>query len=114
MADAVLCVAHHEGFGFPALEAMACGTPVVSSMTGAMRETLGDAAMASVPDNAQSIADAVDSVTNDLSLRDRKRHDGIYRAANFRWDKFAGEILQTYFNVFRNQPDQDMRNRKNT
>lgn len=112
MADAVLCVAHHEGFGFPALEAMACGTPVVSSMAGAMRETLGDAAMATVPDNAQSIADEVVSVIHDLSLRDRIRHDGLCRAATFRWERYADEILQTYLEVCRNRSDQDKRGQK--
>jgi len=96
MAAAVVCVAHHEGFGFPALEAMACGAPVVSSMTGAMRDTLGDAAMAADPDSAQSIADAVTAVVSGAALRDRLRQEGLRRAADFRWERFSAELRQTY------------------
>jgi glycosyltransferase involved in cell wall biosynthesis len=105
MAAAVLCVAHHEGFGFPALEAMACGAPVVSSMTGAMRDTLGDAAMAADPDSAQSIADAVGAVVSSAVLRDRLRQEGLRRAADFRWERFAAELRQTYMMACRKPGD---------
>lgn len=96
MANAVLCVSHHEGFGFPPLEAMACGSPVISSMTGAMRDTLGDAAMAVVPNRAQSVSDALIAVINDISLRDRIRHAGFHLVANYQWERFTSELLQTY------------------
>jgi glycosyltransferase involved in cell wall biosynthesis len=98
-------VAHHEGFGFPALEAMACGAPVVSSMTGAMRDTLGDAAMTADPDSAQSIADAVAAVVSGAALRDRLRQEGLRRAADFRWERFSAELRQTYMIACRKPGD---------
>jgi len=96
MAEAVVCVAHHEGFGFPALEAMACGTPVISSMTGAMGKTLGDAALAVDAASAPSIAEALMVVINDAALRAKLRTAGRDRAADFRWEVSAGELRQIY------------------
>jgi len=105
MADAVLCVAHHEGFGFPPLEAMACGTPVVSSMAGAMRETLGDAAMAVVPENVQSVADVLFTVINDMSLRNRMRDKGLCRVEKFQWERVADKMHRIYVAACREQPE---------
>jgi glycosyltransferase involved in cell wall biosynthesis len=102
MADAVLCVAHHEGFGFPALEAFTCGTPVVSSMAGAMRDTLGNAAMAANPDIAQSITDALVAIASDSALRDRLRCEGLKRAAEFRWEHSAIDLRQVYITACQN------------
>jgi glycosyltransferase involved in cell wall biosynthesis len=96
LAGAFLCVSRHEGFGFPPLEAMACGTPVVSSMTGAMAQTLGDAAMAVNVDDAQAVANALLAVLFDESLRDRLRREGLRQAAGFRWDKSVAKLLDVY------------------
>jgi glycosyltransferase involved in cell wall biosynthesis len=96
MADAFLCVSWHEGFGFPALEAMACGTPVVSSMTGAMDQTLRNAAMAADADDVKSIAGALEAVLADSALRDRLGEEGISRAASFRWSSAVAPLLDMY------------------
>jgi len=96
MAEVVVCVAHHEGFGFPALEAMACGTPVISSMAGAMGRTLGDAATAADAMSVTSIADALIAVINDSVLRDQLRIAGRERVASFRWEASTNELRQIY------------------
>ncbi len=105
MAAAVVCVAHHEGFGLPALEAMACGAPVVSSLTGAMRETLGDAAMAADAESAHSIAEAVAAVVSDAALGDRLRRQGLRRAAGFRWGRLSAELRHIYIIACRKPGD---------
>lgn len=96
LADAVLCVAHHEGFGIPGLEAMACGTPVISSMQGAMHNTHSHAAMAVGGHDARSIADVLASVIDDASLRDNMRRLSLQRAADFRWEAFILQLRETY------------------
>ena len=79
----------YEGFGLPPLEAMACGTPVVSSTTTSLAETVGDAAIAIDPLEVESIADAIDRVVGDRELRARLRDRGLEQAARFSWQRSA-------------------------
>jgi glycosyltransferase involved in cell wall biosynthesis len=74
----------HEGFGLPALEAMACGAPVLAANRGALPETCGDAALLVEPD-PDSMADGLERVTGDAALRERLRAAGLERAALFSW-----------------------------
>ena len=94
---AVLAVpSHYEGFGFPPLEAMACGTPVVSSAGGSLPEVLGDAALV-VPDfDPDAWRTALGRAANDAGLRAKLRPAGIARAATFRWEKTAAETWRVY------------------
>ncbi len=76
----------YEGFGLPCLEAMACGTPVVSAATTALPEVCGDAAILCDPLDQTSIADAVEQA---LEESDDLRARGLRRAAGFSWDATA-------------------------
>ena len=78
-----------EGFGLPALEAMACGTPVVASNTTALPEVCGDAAILVDPLNTEALADAVSRLRTDSQLRAALIERGFRRAATFSWESTA-------------------------
>ncbi len=88
-----------EGFGLPALEAMACGTPVISSNLSALPEVTGDAALLIDPYNVEAIADAMQSVLDSSQLRTKMRVAGLDRAELFSWErtgKATAGILAKY------------------
>ena len=89
----------YEGFGFPPLEAMACGTPVVVSNTSSLPEVVGDAGVSVDPYDADALASAILKVLSDASLRDRLRHAGLANAARFSWEKTASATVQVYRRV---------------
>jgi glycosyltransferase involved in cell wall biosynthesis len=82
-----------EGFGLPALEAMACGAPVIVSNRGALPEVVGDAALIVEPDPAE-VAEALRRVLTDEPLARRLRSAGVQRAAAFDWRKTAEGWLE--------------------
>lgn len=86
----------YEGFGLPVLEAMACGTPVVTSNSSSLPEVVGDAGLLIEPNNVDLLADALERVTSDESLRGTLSLAGRTRAALFRWDRMASETIETY------------------
>jgi glycosyltransferase involved in cell wall biosynthesis len=79
----------HEGFGLPPLEAMACGTAVVSSLATSLPEVVGDAAVAVDPLDTDSIVNGIDRIVGDEQLRIELRARGLARAARFSWDDTA-------------------------
>ncbi len=81
-----------EGFGLPALEAMACGTPVIASEIGALPEVIEDYGYFVNPFNIQSIAFAMNAVVNDKKCFDISLEKGPKRAASFNWFDTAREI----------------------
>jgi glycosyltransferase involved in cell wall biosynthesis len=89
----------HEGFGLPVLEAMACGTPVITSNVSALPEVAGDAAILVDPGDAHAIADAVNHVWSEPTERERRSRAGIERAAAFTWDACAAKTLEAYRRV---------------
>ena len=98
-ADLFLCTSHYEGFGLPPLEAMACGTPVVSSPGGSLAEVLGDAALLVPRFDLEAWADAVVRVLSDRALRDRLTAAGRLRAAGYRWEDTARQTWAAYRSV---------------
>lgn len=86
----------YEGFGLPTLEAMACGTPVLSSNSSALAEVCGDAACLVDPLNEQALADAMASLLRDDARRDELRHKGLARAREFSWQRAAAETMVVY------------------
>ncbi len=87
-----------EGFGLPVLEAMACGTPVVTSITSALPNVVGDAAILIDPHNVSDIAHALQALLTESdgpALRALLRMRGIARARNFAWTNAADIALQT-------------------
>jgi glycosyltransferase involved in cell wall biosynthesis len=88
-AEALAFPSRYEGFGFPVLEAMACGTPVVTSNVSSLPEVAGPDAVLVDPSDEDSIADGLRRIVEDARLRDRLRRAGPARAARFTWDAAA-------------------------
>lgn len=86
----------YEGFGLPVIEAMACGTPVVTSRASSLPEIAGDAALLVPPESAHAHADAIESLLGDESLRTELGRRGHLRARTFTWSRAADE-LKTQF-----------------
>ena len=96
LADAFLFPSWLEGFGLPPLEAMQCGTPVISSARPAMPEVLGTAALYADPRQPNAWADAIERLTTDTALRDDLVKRGLARAARYNWARAARETLTVY------------------
>jgi glycosyltransferase involved in cell wall biosynthesis len=86
----------YEGFGFPVLEALACGTPLVTSNTSSIPELAGDAAFAVDPDDVAGLAGAMLGCLVDASLASELRQRGPQQAARFRWADTARQTLAAY------------------
>ena len=88
-----------EGFGLPVLEAMACGTPVITSNISSLPEVTGEAAILVDPYNVDEIADALKTVAEDSGLRFHLHKAGLARARLFSWEKTGQttvEVLKRY------------------
>jgi glycosyltransferase involved in cell wall biosynthesis len=89
----------YEGFGLPPLEAMAHGTPVVTSNTTSLPEVVGNAAVLVNPENLFEIMRALHRVLLDQPLRDKMKQRGYEQAARFSWEASARRVLQAYREV---------------
>lgn len=93
-ALALVCPSLYEGFGLPPLEAMACGTPVVTSNITALPEVIGDAAVLIDPYNVEAIAWGIQCVVEDSALRQSLSDKGLVRAKQFTWEHTARRVRQ--------------------
>lgn len=83
-----------EGFGFPPLEAMACGTPVVASNNSSLPEVVGDAGLSVDPYNVSDIATTIKNLLEDRRLRENLIKKGLARAQQFSWQKCAEKTIE--------------------
>jgi glycosyltransferase involved in cell wall biosynthesis len=95
-AAAVAYPSHEEGFGLPALEALACGAPLVTSAESPMAEIAGPAALLVPPGNAGALAWALNKVLTDTEIGDRLRREGPQSAAPYTWEASARLHLDAY------------------
>lgn len=86
----------YEGFGMPPLEAMACGTPVITSNTSSLPEVVGDAGLMVAPTDTIGLAEAIRRVLVDADLRTELRQRGLARARRFSWADTAAKTLVAY------------------
>lgn len=91
----------YEGFGFPPLEAMAAGVPVVATTAGALPEVLGDGALLVEPDDHDALAEAVKQVLADDAVRAALVERGRRRVAEFSWDRCAAGLADLYHRAAR-------------
>jgi glycosyltransferase involved in cell wall biosynthesis len=93
-ATALVFPSLYEGFGLPVVEAMACGTPVLTANVAAMPETAGGAALFVDPTSVEQIADAIERIVSNTNLRERLRRDGLERARGFVWKNTARGVYE--------------------
>lgn len=98
-AEALVFPSIEEGFGFPILEAMSYGLPVITSNCSSMPEVAGDAALLVDPHDVSRIAEAIRRVTEDAALSDSLRKRGRERAKLLSWEKCAKETWAVYQEV---------------
>ncbi|HIA10734.1 MAG TPA: glycosyltransferase family 1 protein [Flavobacteriales bacterium] len=94
-ALALTYVSFFEGFGIPIIEAMRCGTPVITSDASSMPEIAGGAAMLTDPSSIQSIADAMTKIATSQELQRNFSEKGLERAKDFSWDATADKMWES-------------------
>jgi glycosyltransferase involved in cell wall biosynthesis len=105
LAELYVTPSPYEGFGFPLLEAMACGTPVVYADAGSLPEIAGSAGIAVAPTNADSLARGVLSVLRQRDKQSALRAAGRERAASFTWTASTQSILAVYGKMMHGNSD---------
>jgi glycosyltransferase involved in cell wall biosynthesis len=85
-----------EGFGFPPIEAMACGCPVLCSTRGSLPEVVGGAAGTFDPEDIRQIAEALQRAATDMEWRAQLRAAGLVNARRFNWSEHAERVLRIY------------------
>jgi glycosyltransferase involved in cell wall biosynthesis len=103
-AIALTLPSRFEGFGFPALEAMACGTAVIASTAGALPEIVGSAGVLLSPDDAGAWSQAMLELAQDPSLQRRLIAAGTERSAEFTWNSTASKTWRVLDAVARQAP----------
>ncbi|MGC8481462.1 MAG: glycosyltransferase, partial [Acidimicrobiales bacterium] len=86
----------YEGFGLPPLEAMRAGVPTVVTNGAAVREVVGDAALAVPIGDVEAFADGMSAILCDHSIAERLRSEGLRRVTRFRWDR-TGDLMRTWY-----------------
>lgn len=96
LADAFAFPSRYEGFGIPVIEAMACGTPVITANNSSLPEAAGDAALLVAAEDVDGLAQAIGQVLTDDVLRSTLRQRGFSQAARFTWADAAQSLLHAY------------------
>jgi glycosyltransferase involved in cell wall biosynthesis len=97
--DLLLFPSLYEGFGWPPLEAMASGTPVVCSRAGSLGDVVGDAALTADPENIEALAWHAAAVLTDAQLRAALITRGLAHAKQFSWERTAAQLIDVYRDV---------------
>ena len=100
IADIFVYPSLYEGFGLPALEAMACGVPVIAANSSSLPEVVGDAGILIDPYNAEELADAIEKIYKNPDLHQEMSDKGLKQARKFSWEKCAKETLSVYEEVY--------------
>jgi glycosyltransferase involved in cell wall biosynthesis len=95
-ADLFVFPSLYEGFGLPVLEAMSCGTPVITSNMSSLPEVAGDAAIMVDPYDVRAIASAIHCVLASSDLRTSLRQKGLVRASSYSWERTAQMTVEVY------------------
>ncbi len=95
-ADLFVYPSLYEGFGFPPLEAMSCGTPVITSNCSSLPEVVGDAGLLVDPTSSEHLAEAMLTVLTDPALAEEMRAKGLVRAKSFSWAEAARRTVSVY------------------
>jgi glycosyltransferase involved in cell wall biosynthesis len=95
-ADVFVYPSVYEGFGLPVLEAMACGTPVVTSASSSLIEVVGDAGVTVEPESDEALAQGVGKVLEDRALHAELQQRGLRRAAARSWETVARDTARVY------------------
>ncbi len=95
-ADAIMLPSKHEGFGLPLLEAMACGTPSITSTTFSPPEVVGDSGILVDPYDVTAISEQILKLGNDEKLRNRLSQKALILSKNYSWSKTAEELYKLY------------------
>jgi glycosyltransferase involved in cell wall biosynthesis len=98
-ADVFVFPSLYEGFGFPPLEAMACGTPVICSNTTSLPEVVGDAALLFDPMDEDRLVNLMERLLLDRQERDAYSRRGLQNARNFSWTETARQTVKVYQHV---------------
>ena len=100
LSDAFVFPSLYEGFGLPPLEAMACGTPVLTSNISSLPEVVGDAAVLVDPYNPRSIADGMELILTDTELRETLKERGLKRVRQFSWQESVTRVRNIYEQIY--------------
>lgn len=95
-AEVFVFPSFYEGFGLPVVEAMACGTPVITSNATSLPEVVGDAGFMVDPNSVDEMVTALTRVLNDPQLRQTMREKGLERTKQFTWKRTAQQTIEVY------------------